>query len=170
MPSTDATAFPVRGQAFRFTGCIRSLLTSNPITGGLTSIVTQVSKDGGAFASATTNATEIGTSGYFSVDLSAAEMTAQLIVVRVAVGNANAIEFSTEIRPVDLRENDGLWLSQSPVKMEQVFVQLSAFYFNLHTLQLNLERIYKRDNTSVLLQGAVSQANETSTVTRSPLS
>lgn len=169
MAVADSTAFPIYGQAFRFTGRIVGYSTGNPITGGLTSVTAQVSKDGGSFASTTNSVTEIGTSGYFHLTLTAAEMTANGVIVRVTASNSGAVEFCTEIRPVDMRENSGYWGSQSVVKMEQVLVQLSAYFFNLHTLQLNSETIKKRDNSTTLLSGSVSQDDATTTASRGPM-
>jgi hypothetical protein len=171
MAAIDATQFPAFGQKFRLTGRIEGNVTRNPITGGLTGIASSVSKDGGAFVATTTTATEIGSTGYFVLDLSATEMTATSIIVKVSATNANAVEFWEEIRPVVMTEIGGHWKDQSVVRLEQSLILLSAFMTNQHTLTLNSESVLARDNTTVMATGSVSGlTNSGATVTRSKMS
>lgn len=97
MAATDRR--PIRNAAYRVYFVIRSSTTFGPITGGLTGLDAEVSLDGIAFANCAGTETEIGTTGYGYVDLTAAEMTASKILFRITATNANAIEFFQEICP-----------------------------------------------------------------------
>lgn len=99
MAAVNATAFPVNGQAYRLYFKIVSSLTGNPITGGLTGLGANISKDGAAFVNiATLPPTEILTggvgSGYGYVELTGTEMTCTAAVIKVVCGNTNAVEWS----------------------------------------------------------------------------
>lgn len=105
MASSDAKPFPVSGQPYRLYFVVKSLVTGNPVTGGLTGLTitvagtpqstAQISQDGGLFNHTVNVPQEIGTSGYGYLDLTSAEMTANALVVRVTTSNANAIEWQT---------------------------------------------------------------------------
>lgn len=91
MASTDAKVFPVIGEAYRLYGTIISSATGNPITGGLTGVAATISKDGASFASTTNSPVEIGTTGKYYLELTAAEMNATSVWVSVAASNTNAV-------------------------------------------------------------------------------
>lgn len=61
--------------------------TGEVLTGGLGSLagLATISKDGAAFASTGVTATEIGTTGFFSVDITAAEFTSNLTVLKTEI-------------------------------------------------------------------------------------
>lgn len=56
--------------------------TTLPVS-GVAGFDSEISKDGGAFADCTNEAVELGTSGIYALVLTAAEMNADLVVVRV---------------------------------------------------------------------------------------
>jgi hypothetical protein len=105
MASPDAKPFPVSGQPYRLYFVVKSLVTGNPVTGGLTGLsitvagtpqsTAQISQDGGLFNHTVNIPQEIGTSGYGYLDLTSAEMTASALVIRVTTSNTNAIEWQT---------------------------------------------------------------------------
>jgi hypothetical protein len=130
MASTDVSTFPVKGQAYRVTGKIVNGTTGNPITGGLTTLTSTVSKDGAAFASTTSAAAEIGTTGYFTVDLSATEMDAYTVVVHVTAANANAVYSSICLIPVVLDESSTHWMKQTVKRLEQGIMQMASWFVN----------------------------------------
>lgn len=130
MAASDASTFPVKGQAYRISGKIVNSSTGNPITGGLTTLTSTVSKDGGAFASTTSAAAEIGTTGYFYVDLSSTEMNANTVIVHVTAANANAVYASIEIKPADLTESSTHWYKQTVKRLEQGIYQAAAWFAN----------------------------------------
>ena len=121
MAAGNSTAFPVYGQAFRFYFVVVSVLTGLPITGGLTVLATQISKDGGAFANTGTVGTESpANSGFGYVDLSAAEMTAQSIYATVTATNTNAVCIPINIVTLQLGPTSGSALDQAVILFEQI--------------------------------------------------
>ncbi len=130
MASTDSSLFPVRAQAFRFSAVIRSTATGNPITGSLTTPAGSASIDGAAFSATGVTVTEIGTTGYVTVDLTAAVMTGNSIIVKVTAANANALEFAVEIKPAVLTELTEHWLASSVKRLEQGVIQTFGYLMN----------------------------------------
>lgn len=129
MASADATTFPVKGQAFRLAGVITSASTLNPIAAG--TLTTTISKDGAAFgAPAGAGAVQIGTTGFLTIDLSAADMNANSIIVNVASNSAGAVNFTRELVPEILTEPIGRWDAQTVIRYEQCGVQTFAVYGN----------------------------------------
>jgi hypothetical protein len=157
MAATDASTFPVKGQAYRVTGVVINATTGNPITGGLTGIASTVSKDGGAFASTTNAASEIGTTGYFTVDLTASEMNANTVCVQVACSNTNAVYWKVVIIPVVLDELPTHWLLQTVKRLEQGICQMVAWFANKT----------KRNNTTgtITIRNAADSADVTTMAT-----
>lgn len=90
MASTDAIPVPRKNTAFRWTFAIRKPSDATLITtwAGMDS---EVSLDGGSFSDCTNEATEIGTSGVGYIDLTAAEMNADCVVLKVTVTNSGAV-------------------------------------------------------------------------------
>lgn len=83
--STDASPRPLYGVAYRVTFPIFDA-TGSLVTGA-TSPDSEVSKDGGTFADATNEATELATSsGMYYLDLTASEMAARTVSVIVKSG------------------------------------------------------------------------------------
>jgi hypothetical protein len=89
MASTDATAVPVKNQAYRITFPI--LDADGDLVTAAASLDSEVSKDAGTFADCTNEATEIATSsGVYYLDLTATEMNADTVAVIVKTGTAGA--------------------------------------------------------------------------------
>lgn len=88
MAASDATAFPVKNQAYRVTFPI--LDADGDLVPGATGLDSEISKDGGTFTDCTNEATEIATaSGIYFLDITATEMdcdTAALIVKTTSAG------------------------------------------------------------------------------------
>jgi hypothetical protein len=63
------------------------------VTGGLTGVTANVSKDGAAFGALASGgaATEIGTTGIIAVDIAAADVNTDATLLRVVVSNADAV-------------------------------------------------------------------------------
>lgn len=163
MASADSSLFPVKGQAYRFRGVIRSTATGNPITGGLTTPVAQISKDDGNFT-ATAAPVEIQTSGYFYLDLTADEMNCNGAVIRVTAANANALELAVEIKPADLTELTDHWKDSTVDRIEQGWVQLMAYFLNEQSRnkQTGEQTLKKIDGTTMGTMSFVDDAtNET---------
>ena len=89
MAATDATLFPVKGQAYRVTFPI--LDADGDLVTGASSLDSEVSKDGATFADCTNEATEIATnSGMYYLDLTAAEMAADTVAIIVKTATSGA--------------------------------------------------------------------------------
>ena len=89
MATTDARPVPRKNTAFRLYFAIRkndgTLITT---WAGQDS---EVSKDGGSFADCTSEATEIGTSGCGYLELTASEMNADAVILKITVTNTDAL-------------------------------------------------------------------------------
>ena len=84
--ATDASPRPLYGVAFRVTFPIFD--GTGALVTGATTPDSEVSKDGGTFADATNEATEVATSsGMYYLDLTAAEMSARTVGIIVKSGN-----------------------------------------------------------------------------------
>jgi len=173
MAATDATSQPVKAQAYRVYGVVVNTSTGNPITGGLTGLSTagnrQVSLDGAAFANATNDPVEIGTTGYFYWDLTATEATADHLRGRVLASNANAREFSVSLYMVDLSEVAGRADLATVKKPERFMLQSWRRWFNQRTQNRSTGAYtqYLADNTTVDVTGTVTQAADVITVGKS---
>jgi hypothetical protein len=81
MASTDARPVPLKNTAYRHYFVILDS-DGDPVSAA-TGLDSEVSLDGGTFADCTSEATEIGSSGMYYLDLTAAEMNANGVVVIV---------------------------------------------------------------------------------------
>ena len=87
----------VKNSPLRVYGVIVSSTTGLPITGGLTALAATISTDGGAFAATITPAGELGTTGFFQVDLAVAETSFDRVILKVSATNANAVTYIKQI-------------------------------------------------------------------------
>ena len=104
MAATDALWLPRKGGAWRVYSVIKNSTTGNPITGGLTGLQAKISKDAGSFNNTTASATEIGTTGYFYVDLTTTEMNVTAGILHIEATNSNAIYQSIFFATANLAE------------------------------------------------------------------
>lgn len=89
MSSTDATAIPIKNQAYRITFPI--LDADGDLVTGATGLDSEVSKDGGTFADCTNEATEIATdSGMYFLDLTQTEMNADTVALIIKTSSSGA--------------------------------------------------------------------------------
>jgi hypothetical protein len=106
MASTDARPVPRKNVAFRAYFPIYK--TDGSLVSGAAGLDSEVSKDGGAFADATAEATEIGSSGVYYLELSSTEMNADSVVVVVKTSTTDAIDPVLTLYPEeagDIRSN-----------------------------------------------------------------
>lgn len=148
MASTDSTTFPVKGQAFRIYGVIKSSATGNPITGGLTTLTATISKDGAAFASPAGSIAEVGTTGYFYVDLTSVDMTANCVMLHVTAANANAVYASVIVNPIDLDVTAGNAMDHAVKKPEQLIVQTHQYTNNRVDMGQTSGTVYDHSGTA----------------------
>lgn len=89
MASTDATAIPVKNQAYRVTFPIWD--ADGDLVTGATGLDSEVSKDAGTFTDCTSEATEIATnSGMYYIDLTNTEMNADTVAIVVKTSSVGA--------------------------------------------------------------------------------
>jgi hypothetical protein len=88
MAATDARPIPLKNTAFRVTFPILDN-TGAPVTGAA-GLDSEVSLDGAAFSDCTNEATEIGSSGIYYLDLTSGEMNGDTIAVQVKTSTTDA--------------------------------------------------------------------------------
>jgi hypothetical protein len=88
MAATDAKAIPVKNAALRITFPIFD--ADGDLVTGATGLDSEVSKDAAAFADCTNEATEIGATGMYYLDLTASEMDADTVTVIVKTSTSGA--------------------------------------------------------------------------------
>ncbi len=90
MAASDAVPVPRKNVAYRFYFAIRKPSDSTLIT-SWAGQDSEVSFDGAAYSDCTNEATEIGTSGTGYIDLTASEMNADCVILKVTVTNTGAV-------------------------------------------------------------------------------
>jgi len=99
MAAGDATWNPKKNVAYRVTFPI--LDADGDLVSGATGLDSEVSKDGGTFADATNEATEIATSsGVYYLDLTATEMNADTVAIIVKTTSSGAKTTALVIYPL----------------------------------------------------------------------
>lgn len=88
MASTDARPVPRKNTAFRVYFPILDA-DGDPVSAAA-GLDSEVSLDGAAFADCTNEATEIGTSGFYYLDLTSGEMNADAVIVQVKTSTSGA--------------------------------------------------------------------------------
>lgn len=88
MASTDARLIPYKSAAWRVTFPILDA-DGDPVSGA-TGLDSEVSMDGASFADCTNEATEIGSSGVYYLDLTNSEMNADTVAIRVQTSSSGA--------------------------------------------------------------------------------
>ncbi len=166
MAATDATYFPVKNQAYRLTRVFTLVTTGKESSGALTSLAASVSKDGGAYASATASPAQQGTTGIVTLDLTATEMNADTVVVKFTSALANTVDVISVLVPVDLSEVAGRPDAPTVKKFERFVLSLYRRWFNKRSQNRSTGTFtqYLADESTVDVQGAVTQASDTITV------
>ena len=106
MATTDARPVPKKNTAYRHYFAIRK--NDGTLITTWAGQDTELSLDGGNFADATNEATEIQTSGCGYIELTAAEMNYDAVVVKVTVTNTDALPYVIVLYPEedgDIRSN-----------------------------------------------------------------
>lgn len=105
MSSSDAKVFPVKGIPYRVTFCIFD--NDGDLVTGATGLDSEISKDGGTFVDCTNEATEIATSsGFYFLDLTTTEMTADTVAVMVKTTSTNAKTTPIVMYPLEVGDID----------------------------------------------------------------
>lgn len=164
MAATDATTYPVRNQAYRLYGEIRSSATGNLITGGLTGLAGLFSLDGAA-TSSTAMPVEIGTTGLFYVDLTSVQMNGSAVVLKITASNTNALDYTHTLYPADLSEVTGRADASGVKKLEAFCYQVWMSLHNEETINRStgLNTRFLADSATPALVGNVSDDGTTGT-------
>lgn len=115
MAATDARFIPHKATAYRLTFAILDA-NGQPVSGA-SGLDSEVSLDGGAFADCIDEATEIGSSGFYTLDLDATEMDADTVALIVKTSTSGARPHIAVLYPEeagDLRVNITEWLGDTP--------------------------------------------------------
>lgn len=88
MASTDARPLPLNATALRIYFPLR--LTTGALNSGAAGLDSEISLDGAAFSDCTNEATEIGSTGIYYLDLTSAELTSDCSVVQIKSSTTNA--------------------------------------------------------------------------------
>lgn len=116
----------------------------------------QISKDGGAF-SATTNTPAIFGQGWYSLALTASEMTADKILISIQGSQGFNSSYAVEI-------NTYSELNSAPSVNDNLLKKIQAvwqYLFLKRTVTASQETLYKSDNTTVLGTGSLSDNGTT---------
>lgn len=100
MAASDSSPLPLKNQALQITFGLW-LTTGLPNTGAA-GLDSEVSKDNGAFADCTNEATEIGSTGTYTLDLTNTEMNADVVAIQVKSSTTDAITHKITIYPSSL--------------------------------------------------------------------
>src|SRR5688500_3600988 len=88
MAASDARPLPKKNTAFRVTFPIWD--ADGDLVTGATALDSEVSIDGAAFSDCTNEATEIGATGIYFLDLTSGEMNGDTIVIQIKTSSAGA--------------------------------------------------------------------------------
>ena len=155
MAATDAIVFPIKGQAYRIPCAFRDN-QGNLLTGWTGASVTAY-PDNGAGVSVTI-AEAPASSGVGYIDIPAAQMTANMVLVKATVSNASATAFTAAIYPLILTEPTGSWDAQTQYRFENILLNMAAALLNQQTLTSSVNVISKRDGTQ-MLTGSYSETD-----------
>jgi len=113
MAASDGRPVPKKNVAFRLSFDIRK--NTGVLIEGWTGMETKLSKDGGNFADATNEATEIQTSGTGYIDITADEMNCDTVIVKITVTNADALPFVQTLYPTEDEDIPGVTLADNAI-------------------------------------------------------
>ena len=163
MASTDARPIPRKNTAYRHYFAIRK--SDGTLITTWAGQDSKVAIDGTSFADATSEATEIDTSGCGYIDLTAGEMNGDAVVLKITVTNTGALPYIVTLFPEeagDLRANITQILGSSLVESDdgQVALCLSTFFeVETQTKDMNdtSDIVIDEDGLSQLSAGLLDQ-------------
>ncbi len=161
MASTDAQPWPIKNKAFRITFPIMDV--NGALVAGATSLDSEISKDGAAFADCTNEATQIATSsGIYYLDLTNTEMNAD--TVAIIVKSAEGLTTPLVIYPMDIQELSAVpGFSDGSTGLEEILSWILALNRNKITQTATTTTLKKDDGTTNLSTSTVSDDGTTFT-------
>jgi hypothetical protein len=163
MASTDASPVPVKNKAWRVTFPI--LDADGDLVTGATGLDSEVSKDGGTFADAASEATEIATSsGMYYLDLTATEMNADTVAIIVKTSTVGAKTTVLVCYPYAITELSGApAFGAGGMGVEEALSWLVAQMRNKVTQTGSTTTLFKDDGSTTLSTSALTDDNTTLT-------
>jgi hypothetical protein len=158
--STDAHPWPKKNAAYRVTFDLR--LTTGALNIGATGLDSEISKDGGTFTDCTNEATQIATSsGIYYLDLTATEMNADTVAIKVKSTNTNNMDQVIILYPQDIPEPTGVptW----PMDIEEVLGWLGAMARNKMTQTATTTTLRNDADSGTIATSTVSDDSTTYT-------
>lgn len=136
MAATDARPVPRKNAAFRFYFAIRK--NDGTLITTWTGQDSEVSLDGAAFSDCTNEATEIGTSGTGYIDLTASEMNADCVVLKITVTNTGALPLVFTLFPEEAGDYraDAVMISGDSVAADNMEAAADGTGYNLGNGQI----------------------------------
>lgn len=129
MAAADAVVYAVKGQQLRLSGWMFNRLSGH-VFENVGVLTATISKDAGAFAATSATPVEVDTGGLVYIDLTDAEMSAYTVAVKIVAADENATQLTFIVVTLDLAETAGHWRAGDPIRLEQLFVELGAQFFN----------------------------------------
>lgn len=161
MASGDATAIPVKNQAYRVTFPI--LDADGDLVTGAAGLDSEISKDGGTFADVTAEATEIATaSGMYYLDLTATEMNADTVAIIVKTTTSGAKTTPIVLYPMDVSEPSQGAPPATPTP-EQMLTYLYFMVRNKNEETSSEHSVYDNAGTTKLFKAAMTDNGTTLT-------
>lgn len=113
---------------------------------------------------------EIGTTGWFTVDFTAAAMTGNTIAVQVTASNANAVYFKRVIIPADLTEITGHWFDATVKRIEKGIMQMTGYFYNKikRNKTTGLVTVYQSDASTAI--GTMTRDDTSTEIIKNELS
>jgi hypothetical protein len=170
MAAIDATAFPVKNQAYRFYFTFRgnpSTVFPQPdnqvLTSAAVGTTVAVYVDGVLTAGATLSVYDVSKPGLYFCDLTAAQMNSYCTTVFINCNNTGFQDVYVErqLYPIDLSEISNHWLDQSPKRLEQGLLQTAALCLNRVVATGAAMTVYGVNSSIPLLTGTYTE-NDTS--------
>ena len=153
MASTDASAFPIKNKALRITFPLFD--NDGDLVTGAAGLDSEVSKDGGSFTDCTNEATEIGASGIYYLDLVQAEMNADTVAIIVKTSTTDAKTTPMIFYPVEIKEPSAIPGFSNGMGLEEILAWMLA---------MNRNKMTQTSTTTTLRNDADSGNIGTSTV------
>lgn len=157
MAASDAHPRPIKNRAYRHTFDLR--LTTGAFNTGGTGLDSEISKDGAAFTDCTNEATEIGSSGIYFLDFTAAEMNADTVAVIVKSTNTDNMPQLLVFLPESIVEPTAVptW----PMSSEEVLGWLGALSRNKTTQTSTTTTLRNDADSATIATSAVSDDGTT---------
>lgn len=154
MAATDATPFPVYGQAYRIP-CVFRDTTGDLIT-GWTSAAAHAYPDNGAGVSLTI-AEAPASSGVGYIDIPLAQMQCSMCLITASIANSGATGFAFAVNPLDLRSIAGRYDAHSPVRFEQMWLDIYADLGLNGTLTTGAQVVQRNADQTDRFKGSIVQ-------------